>query len=95
MLKKSRLIYVLLLISISINLYLLLADRDKGMLYGAPDSQNVLVQLNEKTYAENSSTDPVIGSPVQYFIFKDAKRNKVLYVFKYKDQITSEIADAE
>ncbi len=95
MFRKRHFVYMLLAASMSINVYLLLADHRPGMLYGAPDNQDVLRQLNEKTYAEDSSTEPLVGSPVQYFIFKDARRNKILYVFKYKDQITSEIADAD
>ncbi len=92
--KRSCIIYIILAISTGLNIYLILSSRT-GMLYANPNGRDYLKQLNEKTYAENSTTEPVIGSPVQYFIFKDEKRHKILYVFKYKDNLTSEITDEE
>ncbi len=90
--KKSHLIYILLFLSLVFNLYFLLTSN-RNLLYAGESKKDCLIQLNERTYAENSSTEPVLGSPVQYFILHDAKRQKILYVFKYKDNITSEIAD--
>lgn len=92
--KKSYITYILLVLSVGLNLYFALHFQ-KGLLYASDGGRDYLKQLNDKTYAENSTTEPLIGSPVQYFIFQDEKRHKVLYVFKYKDQLTSQMTDEE
>ncbi|MEO0225459.1 MAG: hypothetical protein ABIL05_00750 [candidate division WOR-3 bacterium] len=94
--KRIYLLILLLAISVILNIYLLFfSTGHQGLLFAKDGGRDCLKQLNDRTYAENSTTEPLVGSPVQYFIFRDEKRNKIIYLFKYKDQITSEITDED